>query len=293
MSTTLERKTIKLDVKSIDEQGVFKGLLSAYDVIDGYGDVVDRGAFTKTLQEGGAKRPLLWQHKADFPIGDLTITDSHLGPEVEGRLLIHDDVPQARTAYALIKNGIIDGLSIGFKTIKADPKTAKPRHLKEIKLYEGSIVTFGANPLALISEVRSLDPYEKKDFNSELEAIDAWAKSYQMIQALSRAIDRIIYSDQPRDQKQSMLVEVLSQFNEAYQIYFPRLMDVMGTKNAPLFDIPSVVPAESVLVLSEITERLSAVMKHEAALEKRAAKTDREPGLHSIVASFKKFSLKE
>ena len=53
-----------------------------------------------------------------------------------------------------MREGIIRGLSIGYKSIK-ETMAGSVRHLREIRLYEGSLVTFGANPEALVTAVKA------------------------------------------------------------------------------------------------------------------------------------------
>lgn len=139
-----------VEIKALSEEGTFEGLLSPYGNVDQSGDVVVAGAYTKTLKEGGPTRPLLWQH--DEPIGELTLEDRKDGLWARGRLLL--DLSKARDAHLLMKAGIVKGLSIGYRTIK-DSIENGVRHLKEIKLMEGSIVTFPMNELALIESVKA------------------------------------------------------------------------------------------------------------------------------------------
>jgi HK97 family phage prohead protease len=149
------RKDFKLRLKgSVDETtGSFKGIASVYNNVDLGNDVVDRGAFDKTLREGRAF-PLLWQHNPSLPIGSVQISDSEVGLQVEGKLVLED--PQARIALAHLKAKTIKGLSIGYDTIK-DAVENGVRHLKELRLWEVSIVTFPMNEAAMVTSVKSID----------------------------------------------------------------------------------------------------------------------------------------
>ena len=149
------RKDFKLRLKgSVDETtGSFKGIASVYSNVDLGGDVVDRGAFDKTLREGRAF-PLLWQHNPSLPIGSVQISDSDVGLQVDGKLVLED--PQARIALAHLKAQTIKGLSIGFDTIK-DFVENGVRHLKELRLWEVSVVTFPMNEAAMVTSVKSID----------------------------------------------------------------------------------------------------------------------------------------
>ncbi len=142
-----------LTVKSIDSNGYFAGYASVFDVIDNQNDVILKGAFSKTLKDKDIK--LLWQHRNDEPIGVFTeIYEDEKGLYVEGKLLL--EVQRAREAYSLLKSGAINGMSIGY-TVKdsvIDNKNAL-RILKEIDLWEISLVTFPSNPEAVVKIVKN------------------------------------------------------------------------------------------------------------------------------------------
>ncbi|MDE2182883.1 MAG: HK97 family phage prohead protease [Alphaproteobacteria bacterium] len=132
----------------------FEGYASLFGVPDGAGDVVAPGAFAASLR----KRPpaevrMLYQHSALEPLGVWqTIREDGRGLYVRGRLVL--DVRRAREVRALIRDGALNGLSIGFRTRRAvrDAKTGL-RRLTEIELWEISIVTF---PLLAGSAVTAL-----------------------------------------------------------------------------------------------------------------------------------------
>jgi HK97 family phage prohead protease len=160
----MTRKTLAIDfkVKSIDESGEFSGYASVFGVKDSYSDIVMPGAFSKSLakwSEKGQLPALLWQHKTDEPIGIFTSMkeDDH-GLYVEGRLLKDDD-DLAKRAYAHLKAGSIQAMSIGYSLNDYEyDKDKGAFQLKEIELWEVSLVTFPANEEARIDTVKaSLD----------------------------------------------------------------------------------------------------------------------------------------
>ena len=153
-SAAAETLDYGLELKQIEEDGTFSGFLSVYDVVDAYGDIVERGAFAQTLKANGGSVPLLWQHDVRSPIGTLELLDTDDALEAKGRLVL--SVAKAREAYSLLKANVVRGLSIGFRSVTEEYVGAK-RKLKEIRLYEGSLVTFPANPLALVNAVKSRD----------------------------------------------------------------------------------------------------------------------------------------
>lgn len=132
----------------------FEGYASLFGMADGTGDVVARGAFTRSLRaRPPAKVRLLYQHFAHEPIGVWeAIREDSRGLFVRGRLTT--DVQRAREVMALMHDGALDGLSIGFRTRRArrDPASGH-RILLELELWEISVVTF---PLLRQSQVTAI-----------------------------------------------------------------------------------------------------------------------------------------
>lgn len=139
--------------------GAFAGYASVFNVEDRGHDIVLRGAFRRTLASRGARGiKLLWQHDASEPIGviDSLVEDAH-GLFVRGRLLL--DVARAREAHALMRSGALDGLSIGYRSLRSSvaPKTGA-RLLRDVELWEISLVTFPMQEAARIHAVKTVLP---------------------------------------------------------------------------------------------------------------------------------------
>jgi hypothetical protein len=146
-------------VKSVSDNGEFEGYGSVFGVKDSYSDIVVKGAFQKSLdkwKEKGSLPALLWMHKMDEPIGIYTeMSEDENGLLLKGRLLIDDD-PLAKRAHAHMKAGSLTGLSIGYSLNDYDYDSEKDAFiLKDIDLWEVSVVTFPANELARISDVKT------------------------------------------------------------------------------------------------------------------------------------------
>ncbi|MCZ4271161.1 HK97 family phage prohead protease [Maritalea porphyrae] len=136
----------------ISENGVFSGYASIFGKIDQGGDIVVRGAFENSLRKRGtANIRMLFQHDPKEPVGIWqSIKETDVGLKVVGRL--SDDVARGHELISLIRDGGIDGLSIGFRTLRASTKSrAAARRLYEIDLWEISIVTFPMLDVARIS----------------------------------------------------------------------------------------------------------------------------------------------
>lgn len=127
----------------IDETGRFAGYASVFSKVDEGGDIVMPGAFARSLKKRGTERiRLLFQHDPKEPVGTWErIVEDGFGLWVEGRLV--PGVPRADALRKLIERGAIDGLSIGFRTVRATREAATGhRKLWQIDLWEISIVTF-------------------------------------------------------------------------------------------------------------------------------------------------------
>lgn len=121
--------------------GSFEGYASLFGIADGAGDIVMPGAFKASLRTRPPEKVrMLYQHAAAEPIGVWDdIREDARGLYVKGHLVL--DVVRAREVNALISEGAINGLSIGFRTKRARRSGAN-RLLNEIELWEISVVTF-------------------------------------------------------------------------------------------------------------------------------------------------------
>ena len=143
----------------MDEEIEIEGYASLFWTRDLNEDVTAAGAFAASLaRTNAAGVKMLYQHEGDAPVGVWDeIVEDERGLFVRGRVLAV--TPQARLVAALVKAGAVDGLSIGFRTVKARPdETGRLRVLTEVELWEVSIVTFPMLPGARILNVRNSNP---------------------------------------------------------------------------------------------------------------------------------------
>ena len=158
-----ESLEIKSSIKAYHDEeedkdyGTFEGYGSVFGNKDLGNDVIERGAFLKSLKRRKPQNvKLLYQHKSDMPIGvfDEIREDDH-GLVVKGRLALKTQA--GAEAYELLKMGALDGLSIGFrvnpKEVSYD-KRGNKRIIKEVDLMEVSLVTFPMNPQATVRSVK-------------------------------------------------------------------------------------------------------------------------------------------
>lgn len=149
---------LELDIKAINDVGEFEGVAAAFGNIDSGRDIIVKGAFAKSIEKRpAAKVRMLYQHRTDQPIGVWTsLSETSKGLMAKGRLILESTL--AREVHALMKAGAIDGLSVGFHTIKDEYDRAKSvRRLLELDLKEISIVTFPANESAAVTAVKNAD----------------------------------------------------------------------------------------------------------------------------------------
>lgn len=163
----MDKKFIDLDLKEVTKSGSFEGYASKFGIQDQGGDTVESGAFTQTLIDrpaGGVK--MLWQHDTSQPIGVWEeVEEDSVGLRVKGQLLL--SIQKAQETYELMKAGVIGGMSIGYQTVKSlrDDQTGF-RALKELSLWEISLVTFPMQKEAMITDVKG--SFTKRDIEQVL-----------------------------------------------------------------------------------------------------------------------------
>jgi HK97 family phage prohead protease len=149
----MEVKTFALELKDVQADGTFEGYASVFGNVDSYGDIVEPGAFKKTIADKGGQVPILWQHDAYEPIGvSQSMSEDGKGLFTVGQCNL--DVRRGFEAHSLMRQKAIKGLSIGYRTVK-DAIDGSTRRLKELDLWEYSPVTFAANQLAAVTAVKS------------------------------------------------------------------------------------------------------------------------------------------
>jgi hypothetical protein len=153
LESGLEHKFCRLgeDIAVTDGTQI-EGYASLFGKRDQGGDVVTAGAYTaslKALNKDMRRVKMLWQHDPAQPIGVWEeVREDAKGLYVKGRILA--DVEKGREAVALIGAGAIDGLSIGYRTVRAHKDDKGQRLLSELELWEVSLVTFPMLPDARV-----------------------------------------------------------------------------------------------------------------------------------------------
>jgi HK97 family phage prohead protease len=159
----MSQKTRAFDfrVKAIEDSGAFAGYVSVYEEIDFYRERVAKGAFNESLASRAAKGrkfPILFQHNHADPIGTWTkLEEDERGLYGEGQLWL-EEAPTARVVHRGMKDGAIDGLSIGYFEVPgawAFDEEERVRTLTKVNLIEASVVVSPANDAARIDAVKA------------------------------------------------------------------------------------------------------------------------------------------
>jgi uncharacterized protein len=156
MNQRLQRRGIERPLQAASGQGLFVGYASLFNERDQTGDIVLPGAFRSSLARRGIENiRMLFQHDPAEPVGTWTeIRETEKGLYVQGRL--DTKVQRGAELFSLLETGGIDGLSIGFKTVRATRDRANnARLLNAIDLWEISLVTFPMLEGARVNKTKS------------------------------------------------------------------------------------------------------------------------------------------
>ena len=178
---------------SVNDEGIFEGYLSTYDNVDSYGTYFMPGAWDKSIERfnSGEVIPVLWSHDRKMPIGKFTeLKSDEKGLWGRGKLTLED--PQAKIAYAHMKDGSVMGLSVGFEMNYDNViynRLLDALGIAEADLFECSVVVFPANSNAKITNFKSQnhDHGENKMDGSIAETIEKMNKSIADIRAAQTA----------------------------------------------------------------------------------------------------------
>lgn len=156
-----EYKTLQFNVDEYDEeQGIFSGYGAVVGNLDDGGDIIEPGAFTKTIAEGWERVKILVLHNdCLLPIGrPLELREDAKGLYIKAKI---SDTATGRDVKVLLKDGVLTELSIGYDPIVFDYDEHGIRHLREVKLWEVSVVTWAMNPEATITGYKAAEAADR------------------------------------------------------------------------------------------------------------------------------------
>lgn len=152
-----------LELKSLTDKGVFEGYGAVYGNVDRDGDVIERGAFTESIEQfnkSGTMPALLWNHNLAEPVGDLNSMkeDSH-GVLLAGKLWLEKSITRAEQAYMMCKGNGVKGMSAGFLTSAKHKSYDKAgiRRITKGELIEFSLTPAPINKMAVVHNIKSLE----------------------------------------------------------------------------------------------------------------------------------------
>lgn len=154
MKREVKKLQFKMDTYN-EEEGIFSGYASVFSNVDSGGDIVEPGAFTKTLTEGWERVKILALHNDCWlPIGrPIELREDTEGLYISAKI---SDTSMGKDIKVLLKDGVLNELSIGYDPVVYDYDDAGIRHLREVKLWEVSVVTWAMNQMATISGYKSM-----------------------------------------------------------------------------------------------------------------------------------------
>ena len=140
-----------------DDAGTISGYAAVWGKRDSFGDILLPGTFAASIvrhRSEGTRPLMLWSHDPAAPVGVWnSVEEDARGLKVSGRLVL--DATGGRDAHALLKAGALDGLSIGFRTVKAQSNPKGGRTLSAADLIEVSLVARPAQSAARVTTIKS------------------------------------------------------------------------------------------------------------------------------------------
>ena len=184
-------KRNKFEVKEIDDSRTIKGYASVFNNLDSDNDRILKGSYAKTLKEWGPEGKkrikLVAQHNMGQPIGKIvTMKEDDHGLYIEAKM---SEATLGNDYYLMAKEGLIDEFSVGFVAKQKDENDEGGFDIKEIKLYEVSMVTIAANEAAVVTDVKSAKLEEMGKLVKQIEDKDVAHKLEHELLTLSALIN--------------------------------------------------------------------------------------------------------
>ena len=213
----MERKNLDFEIKS-EADGTFVAYGSTFGNVDLVGDIVQKGAFTKSLAKTGAQGVKMFlQHNSNDIIGKYTkIYEDEKGLVIEGKFYL-GDIQKANETHFLMKQGEITQFSIGYSIPKGGKSFDGKGNTKldVIDLHEISPVTYACNPEAELVGVKNLSKCETlRDFEECLRDSSNFSKKeaqefISSVKNLRDSDDEIKGNEPIVEEKQDDLSEVI------------------------------------------------------------------------------------
>ena len=212
--------TFNYEIKTgSDEKGIVEGYGSIFDnEPDSYGDIIEKGCFAESISKGGRNKngiPMLFNHSASSPIGTWTeLIEDNIGLKVKGKLALGSTT--ADDAYIWMQNKTVQGLSIGYVIKREEIDSERDiRILKQVDLWEISLVTFPAKISANVLNVKNLEEcLNERDLENALRESGLSKNAAQYLIKLCRPQLRESIGEEQK------LQSLLAGIKQAREVYF-------------------------------------------------------------------------
>jgi HK97 family phage prohead protease len=227
-------KNLNQGISDVDvKKGIVTGYFSSFDNMDSDGDVIRKGAFTKTIQENFQRVRHLLDHDATKAVGKiLSLNEDNKGLYYESKAGRHT---LGRDFLLMVEDGLINEHSIGFVTIK-QKKQGHYNEISEVKLYEGSSLQgWGANEMTPITGMKSYESVSQM-MDNILKAIkngkytdETFAKLELQLLQLHKELESFkeLSVDTPEPSEDKSCVTVTIEIEDTHEESYPTEDEVM------------------------------------------------------------------
>lgn len=208
----MDRIVAPIEIKEAKADGSFTGYAAVFNNVDLGGDVIMPNAFRQVKTTRDGKVRIAMNHKLSQLAGKATFAQDARGLRVEGQLTL--GVSYVKDAYELMKDGVLDGLSVGFDILPDGSRWEERdgdyvRIITSADLWEFSLVPFGMNPEALVDTVKAATT---RDFEAQLRGL-----GYSQREAKALASGGFKSLDhRDGDSDSEMLADALKNLNHAF-----------------------------------------------------------------------------
>lgn len=252
----MDHKIVPLRVKAAGPsddlpEGSFEGYCSVFGNKDSYGDIVVKGAFETTLAEWDEKGdviPLLWGHDFADPFSNIgsivKAEEDEVGLKVTGVFDLEN--PKAQQVYRLAKGRRVTGMSFAYDVRDHEVKDDVV-YLKDLHIYEASIVPIGANPEAGVTDVKSAAEHLLEHVADVKAGRVLAAKHIDSLRSAQEAIGVVIAAAEASDQSKASDT--------------PEVSSAEASGNERVLETPSAEASEAKAAPSSV-EQLAAITNH-------------------------------
>lgn len=225
MSAKIERKSFVIEIKQDDKAGEINGYGAIFGNIDSHDDIIEKGAFEKTLAEHKKNNTLpvmAWCHNMSEPVGDwLNMKENNTGLKVKGQIWIGDNATnESKKAHNFAKGTSKKSLSIGYAVAKARYEKKQGRSIRvieEAKLYELSLLPYGSNEKAVFEGKSLIDENGEIKTIRDIEQIlrDAGLSKTQAKAFLSKGYEGILRDAETKKLEEKETLQLINNLKKS------------------------------------------------------------------------------